>query len=316
MQRPVSGHASTGSSHGLRLWPLLLLAACQAPEPPPAPVQAPVLTKPTAPVASSMPADVNERGTGYEIGISYAPSLARHPELIPLLTGYAGTVQAHFRKALVDDDRTGSDLPSYSLSLQLDAKQVTPQVLAVSADGDEFTGGAHGMPLVERWLWLVDRGQVLGSDQLLASPQAWDRVAAYTRDQLLTRATTELDAADAAQAVSEEDKAMPADADRLAARAHALSDAARWIDEGTAGGAKSFRLFEPMPGKDGRLAGLRFLFLPYQVGPYVDGVQSVEVPARVLLPLLAPAWQPLFEGGPTAAPTAMPPTQTPAAPAA
>ena len=46
-----------------------------------------------------------------------------------------------------------------------------------------------------------------------------------------------------------------------------------------------------------KLAGLRFVFAPYQVGPYSDGTQTVEVPADVLLPHIAPAYRSLFVGG-------------------
>ena len=52
-----------------------------------------------------------------------------------------------------------------------------------------------------------------------------------------------------------------------------------------------------MLGPDGRIAALRFVFPPYQVGPYADGTQTVDVPANVLLPRVAPAYRPLFSGG-------------------
>ena len=76
-----------------------------------------------------------------------------------------------------------------------------------------------------------------------------------------------------------------------------LRNGTRMIDEGTVPAAASFDQFEPIAGADGRLAGLRFVFPPYQVGPYSDGTQSVEVPAAVLLPVVAPAYRALFEGG-------------------
>jgi len=48
---------------------------------------------------------------------------------------------------------------------------------------------------------------------------------------------------------------------------------------------------------DGRIAALRFVFAPYQVGPYADGTQTVDIPADVLLPKVAPAYRNLFSGG-------------------
>ena len=68
------------------------------------------------------------------------------------------------------------------------------------------------------------------------------------------------------------------------------------IATGTEPKAAAFAQFEPLMGPGGRLAGLRFVFPPYQVGPYSDGTQTVEVPAAVLLPHVAPAYRGLFQG--------------------
>ena len=57
----------------------------------------------------------------------------------------------------------------------------------------------------------------------------------------------------------------------------------------------SFAAFEPVLAPEGdKLMGLRFVFPPYQVGPYVDGVRTVEVPTSVLMPHLAPAYRGMF----------------------
>jgi len=69
------------------------------------------------------------------------------------------------------------------------------------------------------------------------------------------------------------------------------------IDEGTAPDAVNYTEFEPVLGGEGRLDALRFVFPPYQVGPYSDGTQTVEVPARVLLPHVAPEYRQLFAAG-------------------
>ena len=48
---------------------------------------------------------------------------------------------------------------------------------------------------------------------------------------------------------------------------------------------------------DGSIRALRFVFPPYQVAPYSDGTRKVEVPAQVLLPLVAPEYKQLFRAG-------------------
>jgi hypothetical protein len=89
------------------------------------------------------------------------------------------------------------------------------------------------------------------------------------------------------------------DADALAPadRFRLLASSGKMIDEGTTPDADNFAQFEPVPGVDGRLRALRFVFPPYQVGPYSDGVQTVEVPSSVLLPHLAPEYRGLFAAG-------------------
>ena len=89
------------------------------------------------------------------------------------------------------------------------------------------------------------------------------------------------------------------DADDLppADRADIVKNAGRMIDDGTGPEPDNFEQFEPVLAPDGRIAALRFVFAPYQVGPYADGTQTVDIPADVLLPKVAPAYRNLFSGG-------------------
>lgn len=75
-----------------------------------------------------------------------------------------------------------------------------------------------------------------------------------------------------------------------------MRSSSRMIDDGTAPGPGNFAQFEPVLASDGRIEALRFVFPPYQVGPYSDGMQEVVVPARLILPRLAPQWRELFVG--------------------
>ena len=76
-----------------------------------------------------------------------------------------------------------------------------------------------------------------------------------------------------------------------------LKNATDMIEQGTEPEVENFANFEPVLGPGGKIAALRFVFPPYQVGPYSDGTQTVEVPAAVLLPHIAPAERGLFVGG-------------------
>jgi len=63
-----------------------------------------------------------------------------------------------------------------------------------------------------------------------------------------------------------------------------LRNASRMIADGTGPSADNFSQFQPLTGSDGRISAIRFVFPPYQVGPYSDGTQPVDVPAAVLVP--------------------------------
>ena len=262
-----------------------VLAAGCGREPPPAATPGSVPEAPAAvteaPAAAGADAtvsleDVIEQDPRYVIGISYPPSAASQPGLARALHDYAQAARADLQQAL--DGLQAPPTAPYELSLGFRSLLETQEVIAVAADGSLYTGGAHGQPLVARFVWLPQRQEMLTSERLLATPAGWQQVADYVGEQLGT----------AAHVRAADESLEPADRQRL------LAMALKMIDEGTEPKPENFSQFEPVKGADGKLAGLRFVFPPYQVGPYADGVQYVEVPAAVLLPYLAPDYRGLF----------------------
>ncbi|MEN1939510.1 RsiV family protein [Luteimonas sp. MJ246] len=273
-----------------RVVPLLLLAALvlagcrrEAEVPGGAAVDAP----PTAAARDTGPEqtplvleDVMESDPRYIIGISYPPGINRYPGLAAELKRYADAARADLMEAV---DARDPDAPSagapYDLSLPFDMVMESPEVVAVQAGGTSYTGGAHGTPLVARFVWLPQRRELLRVGALFEGPGAWRGISDFVRESLHGALSQRLDAD---EALAPED------------RARLQRSGGRMIDEGTAPEAGNFDQFEPMEGAGGRLGGLRFVFPPYQVGPYSDGVQTVDVPAAVLLPHVAPQYRDLF----------------------
>jgi hypothetical protein len=258
---------------------LLALAACQR-EPGPAPAT------PQAPTAAATPAstpplqDVVERDPRYLIGISYPPVANQYPNLAAALRAYADAARGELMQAVAGLGDTRPTAP-YDLSLAFSEIAATPQLVAIAADGSSYTGGAHGNPLLARFVWLPRQDRQLTATELIPDPQAWGEIAGYVREQLLSALSQRVDA----------------DAPPPGERAEIVKSASRMIDEGTAPDPGNFAQFEPVLGADGKMTALRFVFPPYQVGPYADGVQTVEVPAAVLLPKVAPQYRGLFAGG-------------------
>ncbi|WP_052116085.1 DUF3298 and DUF4163 domain-containing protein [Lysobacter dokdonensis] len=225
-------------------------------------------------------ADVVETTPRYVVGISYPKEAAPYPGLVSALTAYAADARKDLTGAV---EALGNDVPTapYELSLSYTTVVDSPDIMAIAADGSLYTGGAHGSPLIARFVWLPKRNAMLTADTLVPDAKGWQAISDFVREQLHTALSQRIDADD-----------VPAEE-----RADMLKSAGDMIDDGTQPKADAFSQFEPRVARDGKIDALRFVFPPYQVGPYVDGTQTVDVPAQVLLPHVAPAYRTLFRGG-------------------
>lgn len=259
---------------------LLALAGCKRDDAQPDPtVAAP--EQPAAPAEQAdAPADLRdviETTPSYVVGISYPPAAAKYPGLALELTRYAGHAKAELLKAVGE---LGNDKPTapYELSLAFDMLADTAKVVAVSADGSSYTGGAHGQPLVARFVWLPAQQRLLKAEDLIDSDKGWKAISDYAEDKLLEQATVRAQGEDLSP---EEQQAQ-------------VRNLSKMIGEGTAPEPANFAQFQPVMDASGRISALRFVFAPYQVGPYSDGTQTVDMPAAMLLPYVAAEYRELF----------------------
>jgi Protein of unknown function (DUF3298) len=261
---------------------LLVLVACRR-EQPAQPV-APAATPGPAPAATTPSGgqlkDVTEHTSDYVIGISYPPVATQYPALATELKRYADASRADLMEAVQGREK-GADAPAYELVLPFTQLHVSPTLVVVGVDGSNYTGGAHGAPLIARWVWLPQQNRQLRATDLVPDAKGWEAISTLVREQLHTALSQRVDA----------DELPPEE------RVEVLKSASRMIEDGTAPDPEHFSQFEPVIASDGRIKALRFVFAPYQVGPYSDGTQTVEVPAAALLPYIAPAYRNLFQGG-------------------
>ncbi|MFT3898586.1 MAG: DUF3298 domain-containing protein [Thermomonas sp.] len=281
------------SKHGA--WLLLALAACNRSPQPQGQLPAAATTQQPAPAAGQVDlSDISERDPHYLVGISFPPELKRYPALAVEVKRDADALRAEFMRQL--DANKGQQSPGpYELSLSYAMVAETPRIVAVSSEGTSYVGGAHGAPLLDRYVWVLPENRRLSAEALVPDPAGWTAISDYVRDQLM---------AVQRQRFEEDAKADAGDADDAgdegrsdAALKEQLKNAADMVEQGTEPKAANFANFEPVLGADGKITALRFVFPPYQVGPYSDGTQSVEVPASVLLPHIAPPDRGLFAGG-------------------
>ncbi len=220
--------------------------------------------------------DVVETDPRYIIGITWPQGAERYPALARELKAYADDARAEVMEAVEALEPGAAAM--YDLALEFKVVADTPDVFAVAADGGSYTGGAHGTPLIARFVWLPREQRMLSPQALVPDPASWGEISSYVREQLHASLSQRVDA----------DELAPAERERV------MRSASRMIEEGTTPEPDNFAHFEPVSGGNGRFEALRFVFPPYQVGPYSDGVQAVEVPAAVLLPHVAPAYRGLF----------------------
>ena len=252
-----------------------------------------------APVEPVELEDVSEATADYIIGITYPQSATKYPRLAAELKAYAETARADLMEAVearkqgepAGEGSEGATL--YDLSLTFTELVDTPELAAYAADGSMYTGGAHGMPLMERFVWLPQAQQRLTAQELVPTDAGWKAISEHAREQLHTALSRRADA----------DAMSPAE------RSDLVRNTSRMIEAGTAPKAENFSEFEPLVDDAGRVTGLRFVFAPYQAGPYSDGTRSVEIPSDVLLPNVAPRFRDLFSAAPATDRTAGAPTE-------
>ena len=268
------------SRNFLLLFLLLLLSACQREADTPAVPAEPAATPAVVgePVQAPAPLkDVIETNESYIVGISYPPMLDKYPGLAQAVAAYAAAARAELMQAVAG---FGNDKPTapYELSLSFEKVAETPNIVAVAADGSRYTGGAHGEPLVARFVWLPQQQKMLTAQELVPTVKGWTAIGGFIREQLRTGVSVRADA----------DEMPPEE------RLQFVRNADKMIEEGTEPDVDNFSQFQPVVAADGQVTALRFVFAPYQVGPYADGTQTVDVPAAVLLPHVAPEYAGLF----------------------
>jgi hypothetical protein len=243
----------------------------------------PAQTAAQAPVAPAIELkDVIENNSRYILGISYPPAAAKYPALAAEIHRYADAARQDLMKTVADTDPNAQDTP-FDLTLNFTVLAETPQMVAVAADGSSFLGGAHSVPIIARFIWLPQSNKMLRADSLLADPAGWGPISEYVREQLHAALSQRIDA----------DELPPEE------RAQLMRTVGKSIDSGTEPKPIAFRWFEPVLTPDGsKIMALRFVFPPYQVGPYVDGTRVVEVPAAMLMPHLASEYRAMFSTEP------------------
>ncbi|MBU6415972.1 MAG: DUF3298 domain-containing protein [Xanthomonadaceae bacterium] len=269
----------------------MVLAACQqqpatAPaSAPSASASAPVIPAPaTAPApasASTAPVPGDHAVTRhYKIAINLPTLPAAAKPLAEAMRTTADNAKRDFVQALPDPE-TLPEFANRQLELLLDFKVAaqTSAFISVRESGSSDTGGAHPNPVQAAFVFDRKAGRLIALDDLFANPDAARRALAnFAHDTLLRKLMA--------------NAPKPGEGSPDAIREW-KSNMLQMLDGGTKPTTVNYSVFVVRAGaaQDAPSPGLTLIFPPYQVAPYVDGTQTVDVPASTFAKFLKPAYQ-------------------------
>lgn len=268
----------------------LLLGACN--QQPAATSSAPASTAPapsaSASVIAAAPASESTAGLPgdhaetkhYKIAITLPTLPANEQPLANALRTTANDAKREFVKALPDP----AQIPEFAdrqLQLLLDFKIAadTPAFTSVRETGMQDTGGAHPIPVQAAFVFDRKAGKLIALDDLFADPDATRKALAnFAHDTLLKKFMA--------------DAPKPGDGS-AAAIGEWKSNMVQMLNDGTKPTSVNYSVFVVRAGGENNSPspGLRLIFPPYQVAPYVYGAQTIDVPASVFAQFLKPEYK-------------------------
>jgi hypothetical protein len=247
-----------------------------------APVIAPPQTAPAPASTAPLPGD-NVSTPHYKIAIALPTLPADEASLAAAMRTTADNAKREFLQALPDPDQL-PEMADRQFALVLDFKLVaaTPAFTSVRETGAQDTGGAHPIPIQAAFVYDRKHNRQIALDDLFTQPDAARKALAnFAHDVLLKKFMA---------------NAPKAGEGSPAALREWKSNMLQMLDGGTRPTTVNYSVFVVRAGamQDAASPGLTLIFPPYQVAPYVEGAQTVDVPARVFARFLRADYQSAF----------------------
>lgn len=229
-----------------------------------------------APVAAAPSAQVNppaleERSTAeYSLQITRAPIDPAHRPLLRAVEAELAQARDQFIGQALAAKEEGFvfDQP-WNLELKVEAVLQTDALVQLELSGYEYSGGAHGMPLLSSFTYLPEASALMTIEDWFADDSVWEAISAAAIEALVQQFETLL-----------EETLDPA--------------ALEWIQTGASADPANFAHYRPLLDEAERIRAFEIVFQPYQVGPYAIGTPKVEIPAAVWAAQLKPVHRRLF----------------------
>jgi len=255
---------------------LLLVVGCGKS---PAPAQD--TSAPSSAASTSGPNGVHVDTERYAIDITYPPLSPQADALARILHQRAAAARRAFMKVVPEAGQHPALADrKLQLMLEFEVASRTPGFISVREKGAMDTGGAHPVPLIGTFVFDLKAKRTVSLDDLFSDPKAMrTTLAAYARKALHAKLL---------------DKVPGGDKTSPEVRAQWQANMRGMIDPGTEPTAKNFSHFLIAGGGLDKPVSLTLVFPPYQVAPYVYGVQTVHVPLKVFAAGLKPRYRPAF----------------------
>jgi hypothetical protein len=212
-----------------------------------------------------------------EFRYSWPAVAAAIPELDAWLRGNGERLEKETRDGAARDralaSKDGYPFRGYGYTEDWRIAADIPALLVLQSDGYSFTGGAHGMPIVTVLFW--DKA----TKQRLATSALFDL-------QLLTATLKErfCTALDAERSKRRGAPVNARDPDQLAEFVQCVDPAKQTILPVSRGGKA--------------LDTVRFVIMPYEAGPYSEGIYEIDLPVdATILQTVKPAYKAAFSAG-------------------
>lgn len=254
---------------------LLALGACEAAAPDAA----------TAPAAPSLgKIELSERNEAGQAEAQFPDLSAHFPALHARLneheTNAVGQFLAEAVEAKTSLSESDPDYPfmAWAYGATYEVSWMDEDFISLSVNHYTFTGGAHPNPAISGQLWSKNAGEIIGLEALFT-----DLSEGSPARLTLTKAV--YDAIIAERLVRNGDEAIARDPFWTQdLNSEHLTD---W----------SF-ILTPARDNPSMIGAITFVFGPYVVGSYAEGMYEAQIPQSVFHDFLTPVWQARFAGEP------------------
>lgn len=167
------------------------------------------------------------------------------PAFNAMSKGRAHEMVAEFEKQArlsMEEAPEAPGMQAQSLNVDFETKHLSDRLLAILMSGGEYTGGAHGNPIIYSLLVDPKTGRKVSVSELFAP----------NSDYLTLLSKLSLE--------------------QLRPRVEELNTDLKWMTEGASAKAENFQVV--WPGD----SGLYVLFTPYQIAPYSTGAPQIVIP--------------------------------------